>query len=303
MRRAVALFATVVGAFTARAQGTLPQSRLAMRDSSGDAKVFWRSDAAPSRWDTAPIATSVQWRRISVGVEAAELALEGTGEAWRTRVVLVRLDPTRLTLSLDTAFAANGDASWNVKRAPASAVFAANAGQFRSSMPWGRVILNGRQFLPPERGPLAVTFVVDSSGAAHWLHDGEALPSATKWTFQSYPEILRDRHVPIALRVPDSSLDVAHRDARLALGRLENGGLLFALTRFDGLGGVLKSVPFGLTVPEMSALMGALGARDAVLLDGGISAQLIAGSGTNRVTFSAWRNVPLGLVAHVRADR
>ena len=57
-------------------------------------------------------------------------------------------------------------------------------------------------------------------------------------------------------------------------GVLADGRLLIALTRFEGLGGRLQLLPLGLTTPEMAALMGALGCRDAVLLDGGVSGQL-----------------------------
>jgi exopolysaccharide biosynthesis protein len=39
-------------------------------------------------------------------------------------------------------------------------------------------------------------------------------------------------------------------------------------------------LPFGLTTPEVAAVMGALGARRAVLLDGGISSQLLIREGT-----------------------
>jgi hypothetical protein len=74
-----------------------------------------------------------------------------------------------------------------------------------------------------------------------------------------------------------------------------------ALTRFDGAGEALGFVPLGLTVPEMAALMGALGARQAVLLDGGISAQMMVREpqGTSRV-WRGVRRVPLGLVARAR---
>ena len=51
--------------------------------------------------------------------------------------------------------------------------------------------------------------------------------------------------------------------------------MIVALTRFDALGGALGRVPFGLTSPEMAAVMGALGCRQALLLDGGISGQLL----------------------------
>jgi hypothetical protein len=76
---------------------------------------------------------------------------------------------------------------------------------------------------------------------------------------------------------------------------------LIAMTRFEGLGGALSNLPFGLTTPEMAALMGALGSRRAMLLDGGISSQLrlTLPDGTTR----AWRGirqVPLGLLVLAR---
>jgi len=99
-------------------------------------------------------------------------------------------------------------------------------------------------------------------------------------------------------------VDVAHRDARLALCTLPDGYVLVALTRFEGLRGVLQLLPFGLTTPEMAALMGALGCRDAVLLDGGVSGQLLlrdAAGAEHR--WAGMREVPVGLVGLVRAPR
>ena len=52
----------------------------------------------------------------------------------------------------------------------------------------------------------------------------------------------------------------------------------------------------GLTVPEMAALMGALGARDAMLLDGGISGQLLVRDGRRTHAWTGLRKVPLGIV-------
>jgi exopolysaccharide biosynthesis protein len=93
-------------------------------------------------------------------------------------------------------------------------------------------------------------------------------------------------------------VDLAHRDARLGLCTLRDGLVLVMLTRFDGLGGALASVPLGLTVPELAGVMGALGCRRAVALDGGISGQLAVRDARGRVTrHAAWRRVPLGVVA------
>lgn len=73
------------------------------------------------------------------------------------------------------------------------------------------------------------------------------------------------------------------------------------LTRFDALGESLGALPFGPTIPEFAALMGALGARQAVALDGGISGQMLVrdASGTAHV-WRGMRRVPLALVATPR---
>jgi hypothetical protein len=293
------LCAATICATVVAAQRTLPPSQLGVRE-EGVTTPIWRSDASPTLWTSAPLAARVHWRRAADGVSTGELQLSGTGEAWRTRLVVVRLDVTRLSFSLDTAWTRSAAPNWKIARAPRDALFAMNAGQFRTAFPWGHVVLNGRQLFPPARGPLAMTLAVDSAGSVHWVHDGAPMPSGVAWAFQSYPVILREHEVPAALRAPDRGIDVAHRDARLALGLLPDGALLVALTRFEGLGKTLESVPFGLTAPEMAAVMGALGASDAVLLDGGISAQVVAGQGAARIALLGWRAVPLAFIAHAR---
>jgi hypothetical protein len=73
---------------------------------------------------------------------------------------------------------------------------------------------------------------------------------------------------------------------------------VLAMTRFDALGPDLGFVPFGLTTPEMAAVMGALGARDAVMLDGGISAQVLLRTGVagGEERWPGLRDVPLAMV-------
>jgi len=78
---------------------------------------------------------------------------------------------------------------------------------------------------------------------------------------------------------------------------LKAGRVVIALTRFDALGESLGRVPFGLTSPEMAAVMGALGCRQALLLDGGISGQLMVREADGFVRrWRGTRSVPLGLV-------
>ena len=293
----------------------LPASELRAR--VGDAwRVWWRSADAPVRWSAAdaPLARTARWTRAADGVEWTELALGGSGEAWRTRVIVARLDPARVSLRLDTAFTSASTRrrpAWTVERAVerGASSFAVNAGQFLYSAPWGWVVLDGREWLGPGTGPLSSAFIVDAAGRARLVHgDTIARLDASaparrdaRWAFQSYPTLLAGGEVPAPLRVPGRGVDLGHRDARLAVGTTADGKVLVALTRFDALGGRLSFVPFGLTVPETAALMGALGATDAVMLDGGISAQMLIRDARGKTrSWEGLRTVPLALVATPR---
>jgi hypothetical protein len=294
VRRALLLLAAVGGS-----------DALAVKGSDGW-EEWWRADRAPVRWG-APlpaVAGAVAWRPLADGVEWGELTLSGSGEAWRVRVVLARIDPRRVRLTTqEAAWTGGRPGRWSIDSAPSEAIVALNAGQFTARGPWGWVVRDGEELRPPGSGPLAPALVVDSGGAAR-LVPADSLAAvraggAVREAFQSYPALLTGQgEIPAALREPGTGVDLEHRDARLALGVARDGRLLVALTRFEGLGGVLSNLPFGLTTPEMAALMGALGCRQAMLLDGGISSQLRLRHADG--TLHRWtgiRRVPLALVA------
>ncbi|HEY5264251.1 MAG TPA: phosphodiester glycosidase family protein [Steroidobacteraceae bacterium] len=297
------LHAAALCAQASNLRGSLPASRLAIR-ADGRWTTWWEADSAPTTWRAgdARLAAEIAWHSGSPGVEWGEFVIAGSGEAWRTRVIVTRIDPTRVRFRLDTAFTRPLRPDWSLARVRDSAAvsIAFNAGQFVDAMPWGWVVLDGRQFLADGAGPLAIAVVGDSAGAIYWMPADSvsaARPGRIAWAFESYPELLRADTLPDALRAAGRGVDVAHRDARLALGRLRDGRLLVALSRFDALGKTLGFVPFGLTVPEMAALMGALGCRDAVLLDGGISAQLLVRDSLGAPhEWKAVRKVPLALI-------
>jgi uncharacterized protein YigE (DUF2233 family) len=252
-------------------------------------------DRLPARLDRA-----VAWRAGTAGIEYGELQLSGSGEAWRTRVVVARLDPRRVALSLEVAF--TEDALWTVGDAESSAALAVNAGQFRGRLPWGWVVTGGRQLLSPGYGPLAGAVVVDRSGGVRIVSPdsvaAEQRRSVAREAFQSYPMLLENGVPPEALVRPGLGVAVDHRDARLALGTLPDGRVVVALTRFDALGPRLGKLPFGFTSGEMARVMRALGCRNAILLDGGISGQLMVREEGGAVrTWAGVRSVPLGLVA------
>ena len=276
---------------------------LSVRGANGRT-AWWREDRAPVRWERAhPVVTrAVAWHRGAPGVEWGELSLEGDGEAWRTRVIIARLDPRRVRFEVQWGVDSAAQPAWTIAKAPTNVHFAVNAGQFTATLPWGWVVAGGQERLGPGRGPLSSAFIVDRAGAVR-IVDGDTLTTIRSGrnivaAFQSYPSLLTgDGDVPVALRAP-CAINCTHRDARLALGLDRDGKVLVALTRFDAGGEALGFLPLGLTVPEMAALMGALGARQAMLLDGGISAQMLVRDARGSVrTWRGVRRVPLGLVA------
>lgn len=287
----------LAGAGPAPSSDRLPISELAVR-SRGEWVTFWRSADRRTSWlPDIQVITSIQWMPGAAGMMWAELPLQGNGEARRTKVVLVRLDPRQVHLELANGTTPGGfDAAWSIESAPDSAVAAFNAGQFAGGQVWGWVVHDGVEYRPPGQGPLAIGVVIDSSGMMRFTRD--YTPSRVREGFQSYPLLLEDGEIPGLLRTPSPFMDYGHRDARLAIGLLPDSSLMIALTRYDGLGGALGGIPFGLTVPEMAALMGALGCRDAVALDGGISAQLLVREFNGRArTWPGLRRVPLALLA------
>jgi hypothetical protein len=294
--------ALLAGAMGTHAGASGSGDALAVRTWSGW-DTWWRRDAAPVRWTAgAPLAGRVRWRPAQPGVEWGELQLRGASEAWRTRVVVVRLDPARVDFGLDPAFDRKDE--WTIADAEAGAAVALDAGQFRGSLPWGWVLTGGREVLRPQYAPLAGAVTVDEAGRVRVVAPDsvESVRAAggLREAFQSYPMLLQDGAIPEPLRVPDLGVSHDHRDARLALGTTPDGHVVIALTRFDALGHALGRIPFGLTTPEMAAVMGALGCRQAVLLDGGISGQLLVRDAKNTRTWPGTRTVPLGLVARVR---
>ncbi len=265
--------------------------------------TWWHSGEAPAEWTTAhpALVRSLHWTPVTAGIDWTEIRIAGSGEATRIRVIVARMGPGAVRFRLDTAFNREGTrAAWSVTRAPRDAILATNAGQFPHVRPWGWVLLNGTEYQPARPGPLSVGIGFDSSGCLHWIPTASLLAGRSvaglAAGFQSFPRLLQDGVVPEPLREEGRGVDLVHRDARAALGQTADGSVLLVLTRFDGAGGVFDFLPFGLTVPEMTAIMGALGARNAVMLDGGISSQLLI---RERGTVRRWRglrSVPMGLV-------
>ena len=261
--------ATPIGAIACRA-GALAASAPALP---------WAGDAA-LKWAAWPIALGPG--RVAV------------------RVIVVDIDPARVALSLDLARDGNNVLPWSLDVAPDDALLAMNAGQFTDDGPWGWVVHRGREWQAPGRGPLSGAFAVNSSGRVT-IGDTGQLDSlrragGLREALQSFPLVLQNGRPPQLLCTPTSALDRTHRDIRLAVGVRADGHVIIALSRYDGVGSVAERLPIGPTTMEMAEIMRRLGARDALMLDGGLSAQLLLREGGKVHRWEGLRRVPLALI-------
>lgn len=251
-------------------------------------------------------ARHAEWKEVGPGLELGTVQVAAPGEGRWTRLMLLRLDPARVRLGLSLKLNRELSAgAWTVEDAPSGAIAAFNAGQFNSIAPWGWTVMDGVELRPPGTGPLSMAVVADRAGRIRFVEPDSielVRSSGTAWTvIQSYPSLLTCRgEVPAAFVTPGSGVNIAHRDARLALAELADGRILLLLTRFDGLGTPGGSIPLGLTLAETADLLRSLGAVRAVALDGGISSQLMVRADGGVRIWPGWRKVPLGIVVSER---
>jgi len=257
-------------------------------------------------WLPLAAAANLVWQALAPGVWRAEAPMAKRGALAPVRATVLRLDPAQVRFELRTATRDHGlRGAWTVDSLPPDALAAFNAGQFETGAPWGWLVREGREELPPGSGPLSMAFVVDAQGRATLVEASalEANRSRATLAFQSYPALLVKRgELPWQLRANGRGADIAHRDSRLALGVRDDGQVLVVLTRFTGLGPAGEQLPWGPTAPEMAQWMRSLGCRRAMLLDGGMSSQMAVRR--RDASIERWPNlrpVPMGLVVLPRA--
>ncbi|MBY0491090.1 MAG: phosphodiester glycosidase family protein [Gemmatimonadaceae bacterium] len=254
---------------------------------------------------TKPAAPTLRWR--GTAVRWAEWPVELGATRVRNRLIVVLVDPARVAVSLDIARRGDALAPWNIDVAPTDVALALNAGQFTDDGPWGWVRHNGRDQQAPGSGTLAGALVVDTTGRVAILPAAQlaAARQDARWreAVQSYPQLLAGG-APLPAVCGGDALDLTHRDARLVVGVRTDGTVVIVMSRFAGTGSRMapgmERVPIGPTTPEMAEVARRLGAVDALMLDGGLSAQLLVRDGTTEQRWPGLRAVPLALVGRVR---
>ena len=272
-------------------------------------KIEAQSNSAPTfiaQYDCAkpaPISrAAVEWKHSDAALKWGEWRVEIGDRKLPVLIVVAVIAPKLMQLSLDIARDGSKVLPWSLSNAPAAARVAMNAGQFTDAGPWGWVVHRGNEHQPPGAGAVAGALVVDSTGTWSLLDANEiALRRGHNVleAVQSYPTLIgANGTVPRALCRGANSIDLTHRDARLAIGTLVDGSLVIAMSRFDGLGTTAGRLPIGPTTPEMITIMQSLGATRALMLDGGLSAQMLLRSPMTAapLLWPGLRDVPLALI-------
>ena len=250
-----------------------------------------------------PAAPPLAWRGETIQVAEWPVSLGPRRIAMK--IVVTQFDPRAVQLSLDIVRDGDAIGNWLVSGVAPDVIAALNAGQFNDDGPWGWVVHRGKEWQEPGTGPLSGAFIVDSTGKVDVIGAASVTRARKSGRIveavQSYPMLLaEDGMFPNQLCTDSGQINLEHRDTRLAIGVRADGKVVVALTRYDGAGAVGARLPVGPTTPEMAEVMKRLGATRAVMLDGGLSAQLLV---RNAGVTQAWlglRSVPLGLVVRHR---
>ncbi len=241
--------------------------------------------------------SAVTWRDSATGLRIGSFEIRSAGR--RNRVAIVEMDAARFwfTLGLAAPTARRTAADWLA--ADSGLVLAANTGLFRENgTPQGLVQVEGRRRSAVAGWLDAVVVITDGALGVTDVAGALALPPGVS-AFQTLPALVRDRQVVFGATT-GLRLSRTHRDRRITLCLGDDGRVRLLLSNDDVFGPAASRIPVGLTIPEQAAIAAGAGCRDAVALDGGISAQIAVRAGGRVVRMPGWRRVPLMLVARRR---
>jgi len=243
------------------------------------------------------LGVAVAWRDSTPGFRIGAFDVRTADGLLRNSVAILEIDPARWRFALAAAPVFERRSAEDWLRMDTTLALAVNTGLFRESgLPIGLVVMDGVQRGAPVGWLDAV--VALENGAPRLLPlDAALAPGAS--AFQTLPWLVRDGRVALGV-TSGVRLSRTHRDRRITLCLGTDARVRLLLSNFEVFGATVGRVPVGLTIPEQAALASGAGCRDAVALDGGISAQIAARSGGRLVRMPGWRKVPLMMVLRPR---
>lgn len=241
--------------------------------------------------------SAVTWRDSAPGLRLGSFEVRSAGR--RNRIAIVELDGARFRFALGLAPSAERRTAADWLLTDSALVLAANTGLFRENgAPQGLVLIAGRRRSALAGWLDAVVVITDGGLAVTDVAGAVALP-ATASAFQTLPALVRDGRQVFGATT-GLRLSRTHRDRRITLCLGEGGLVRLLLSNDDVFGPAASRIPVGLTIPEQAAIAAGAGCRDAVALDGGISAQIAVRAGGRLVRMPGWRRVPLMLLVRER---
>lgn len=243
------------------------------------------------------LAAAVAWRDSAPGFRIGAFDVRTADGLLRNSVALLEIDPARWRFALAAAPAFERRSAEEWLLGDSTLALAVNTGLFRESgAPIGLVLVDGVRRGTPVSWLDAVVVLED--GIPRLAPTQAPLASGAS-AFQTLPWLVRDGRVALGV-TSGVRLSRTHRDRRITLCLDGDGRVRLLLSNFEVFGATVGRVPVGLTIPEQAALAAGAGCRDAVALDGGISAQIAARPAGRLVRMPGWRKVPLMMVLRAR---
>jgi len=264
----------------------------------GGAWVPWRAftPGAPAATDPL-LAGAIRWTDARPGLRAGSFEVRASGGVLVNSVAIVEIAPSRYRFSLAAAsrFAPRTADAWMADTAVVAAV---NTGLFRKDgAPQGLVALDGVRL--GRRADWLDAAVAIEDGGLRLLAPPAADSLRGASAFQVLPWLVREGRVALGA-TSGLRLSRTHRDRRLTLCTGADGTVRLLLSNFELFGEPAGTIPVGLTLPEQAIIAAAAGCRDAVALDGGISAQLVVRFPGRVRRMPGWRAVPLMMLIRPR---
>ncbi len=255
---------------------------LAWQDPSGTWTDITKQQTSRRRWAARDAFLQVEWGEVTEGLERAVLPLRRPPNPLEVPLRLLRIDPARQQVIVaHLPDFARADVA-EIARANGM-VAAINASYFSDEGPIGLLIEGGQQ-LHPQSAKWAAHLLIDRAGAIRIVNRKQAKTTGAIWAIQGFPAIMSGGTIFSYIK-SGSSFNVLEVDRRSAACLTADGRLLLLATD--------SGLVNGLSFYELGTVMGGLGCRDAMGLDGGSSTGFYLKKGEDEEVIHTLKPVPV----------
>lgn len=237
--------------------------------------------------DDAFLADAVKWEQIDYGIEFGEVYLRRASNPLPIKLIVLLINPSdyEFKMLLD-------EHNINTRKTAkqwadvSGALIAVNGGFFTDNGPLGLVIHNGEILNESAQGYPGHFILTRLLRRPHIVVSSAFIPLGVLEGFQSFPAIMSDGKIYWHLHQPTYHLNISAIDRRSAIAITHDGRVMIAVT---------DPPVMGLSYAELSLVLAALGARDALGLDGGGSTQLLINLPQKQLYISGMDSIPVAI--------